>query len=113
MPLGREYPPLSRIGEPPVELLLIILVVTAFAALIIPSFVGAFIEPHRFKDRPTPPSLAAPKEHGRFGLPNSLLLPSLRTGRPSQPPHQPLSGRPGLSAPSSQLARRRTPETSA
>jgi hypothetical protein len=109
MPLGREYPP-SQKGGPLVEVALVVLIVATFAALVVPSFLGVLIDPSKFKERPTPPSLARPMERNRLGLPNWLLMPRLRKGPSSQP--QPSPNSPERSAPSLQLARRRKPETS-
>lgn len=71
------------------ELALFILVLAAFVALVMPSIVGVLLDPERFKERPTPPSLAPPKERNRFGLPNWVLMPRLRRDRPSQPSPEP------------------------
>jgi hypothetical protein len=106
----RGYPPLSRKGGPPVELALVVLAVATFAALVIPSLVGVFLDPHGFKDRPMPPSLAPPKARNRFGLPNWVLIPRLRKGRSSQPQHQPSPYSPERSAPSLPIGRPQTPE---
>jgi hypothetical protein len=108
---GREYPPLSQKRGPPVELALVVLVVATFAALVVPSLVGVFLDPGGFKDRPTPPSLAPRKERNRFGLPNWLLMPHLRKDRSSQIQHQPSPYGRERSAPSLPVARPQTPES--
>jgi hypothetical protein len=108
----REHPRLPRKGGPPVELALVILVVTAFAALVVPSLVGVLIDPKRFKERPTPPSLAPPTDRGRLRLPGWVITPRLRKGRPSQPQHQPPAYNSVQSAPSLHFARRRDPRAS-
>jgi hypothetical protein len=108
---GREYPPLSQKRGPPVELALVVLVVATFAALVVPSLVGVFLDPGGFKDRPTPPSLAPRKERNRFGLPNWLLMPHRRKDRSSQIQHPPSPYGREQSAPSLPVTRPQTPES--
>jgi hypothetical protein len=92
-----------------VEFGLFLVVGIAFAVLIIPALVGVIINPGRFRERPTPPSLATANERKRSGLPKWVLTPHLRKGRPSQ--SQPSPGSPERSALSLPIACPQMPES--
>jgi hypothetical protein len=93
------------------ELALFVLIVATFAALILPSFLGVFLDPEQFKGRPVPSSFAPFRERCRFGLPNWLLRPRLQKVCSSQPQHQASPDTPGRSTFSLPIARLQTPES--